>query len=81
MATAQTRPSLAREEAAWSRRRLLIGVDEVGRGPMAGPVVAAAAVFPAWSVPIAGVRDSKTLSENQRAVWPMRGAGVLLCFI
>jgi Ribonuclease HII len=67
MAAAQPRPNLKREEAAWSRRRLLIGVDEVGRGPLAGPVVAAAVVFPAWTVPVPGVRDSKTLSENQRA--------------
>lgn len=60
-------PSLGYEEAAWTRRRLLIGVDEVGRGPLAGPVVAAAAVFPAWAVPVEGVRDSKTLSEIRRA--------------
>jgi ribonuclease HII len=63
----RTRPSLEREEAAWVGRRLLIGVDEVGRGPLAGPVVAAAAVFPAWAAPVVGVRDSKTLSEAQRA--------------
>ncbi|MDH5284013.1 MAG: ribonuclease HII [Gemmatimonadota bacterium] len=45
-----------------------MGVDEVGRGPLAGPVVAAAAVFPAGVTPLAGVRDSKTLSPRQRAV-------------
>jgi ribonuclease HII len=59
-------PSLEREAAAWAERRLLIGVDEVGRGPLAGPVVAAAAVFPSWSAPIPGVRDSKTLSAPRR---------------
>lgn len=58
--------SLAREEAAWSRRALLIGVDEVGRGPLAGPVVAAAAVFPHGAAALAGVRDSKVLSPRQR---------------
>jgi ribonuclease HII len=42
---------------------LLFGVDEVGRGPLAGPVVAAAV---AWIAPVAGVRDSKTLSARAR---------------
>lgn len=40
------RPTLARERQAWAEERLLIGVDEAGRGPLAGPVVAAAVVFP-----------------------------------
>lgn len=60
-------PTLLREEAAWTGRALLIGVDEVGRGPLAGPVVAAAVAFPPWAPPIRGVRDSKTLSGRQRA--------------
>ncbi|MBP9199394.1 MAG: ribonuclease HII, partial [Gemmatimonadales bacterium] len=42
-------------------------VDEVGRGPLAGPVVAAAIAFPPWATPVRGVRDSKTLSARQRA--------------
>jgi ribonuclease HII len=60
-------PTLLREEEAWTGRALLIGVDEVGRGPLAGPVVAAAIAFPPWAPPIRGVRDSKTLSALQRA--------------
>lgn len=44
---------------------LLCGVDEVGRGPLAGPVVAAAVILPADCY-IPGVRDSKTLSPAQR---------------
>jgi ribonuclease HII len=51
---------------AWGERRLLVGVDEAGRGPLAGPVVAAAVVFPAGSARIAGVRDSKTLPMQRR---------------
>ncbi|MFN9479212.1 MAG: ribonuclease HII [Betaproteobacteria bacterium] len=44
----------------------ICGVDEVGRGPLAGPVVAAAVILdPARS--IAGLRDSKQLSARQRA--------------
>ncbi|MGA9115832.1 MAG: ribonuclease HII [Bacteroidota bacterium] len=45
--------------------RLLAGVDEAGRGPMAGPVVAAAVVF-LPGVLIAGVRDSKCLAPGVR---------------
>jgi ribonuclease HII len=61
------RPTLDRERAAWSAARLLVGVDEAGRGPLAGPVVAAAVVFPIDADPPAGLRDSKTLSARQRA--------------
>ncbi|MEK7304219.1 MAG: ribonuclease HII [Pseudomonadota bacterium] len=44
---------------------ILAGVDEAGRGPLAGPVVAAAVVLSA-SYPIAGLADSKTLSASRR---------------
>jgi len=42
------------------------GVDEAGRGPLAGPVVAAAVVFPAGQKYINGINDSKKLSPRQR---------------
>lgn len=45
--------------------RAIAGVDEVGRGPLAGPVVAAAIVFHARIPP--GITDSKALSARQRA--------------
>jgi ribonuclease HII len=44
---------------------LLAGVDEVGRGPLAGPVVAAAVILDP-DKPIVGLNDSKKLSEKQR---------------
>lgn len=44
---------------------LLAGVDEAGRGPLAGPVVAAAVILDA-NRPIPGLADSKTLSAGQR---------------
>ena len=45
---------------------LLAGVDEVGRGPIAGPVVACAVIMPPDTRAIAGVDDSKRLSHEQR---------------
>lgn len=44
---------------------LLAGTDEVGRGPLAGPVVAAAVILDPEK-PIAGLADSKKLSEKKR---------------
>lgn len=44
----------------------MVGLDEVGRGPLAGPVVAAAVVFPPDQRSIRGLRDSKELSHRQR---------------
>ncbi len=45
--------------------RLIAGIDEAGRGPLAGPVVAAAVILHP-DRPIKGVNDSKKLSERQR---------------
>ena len=54
------------EREAWVRGfRRVAGVDEAGRGPLAGPVVAAAVILPRrWRQE--GLRDSKLLSEGQR---------------
>ena len=46
---------------------LLAGVDEVGRGPIAGPVVACAVIMPPDQPAIRGVDDSKKLTAEQRA--------------
>ena len=68
-------PDLRWERAFWSAGlRRVAGVDEVGRGAMAGPLVAAAVVFPAaegWALrrlraAMADVRDSKLLSPQRR---------------
>ena len=62
------RPSLKREVALWGEGRITVaGIDEVGRGPLAGPVVAAAVVFPVGAKPIRGLDDSKVLTPLQRA--------------
>ncbi len=57
---------LLHEAAAWRTGALLIGVDEVGRGPLAGPVVAAAVVFPKDQVLIPAIRDSKRVGSVRR---------------
>ena len=45
--------------------KYVCGVDEAGRGPLAGPVCAAAVIFPE-DVEIEGLNDSKKLSEKKR---------------
>ncbi|MFD0859618.1 ribonuclease HII [Roseovarius aquimarinus] len=54
-------------EARAAGARLIAGVDEVGRGPLAGPVTAAAVVLDPACIP-EGLNDSKTLSETRRLV-------------
>jgi ribonuclease HII len=57
---------LATEETFWDRGlELVAGVDEAGRGPLAGPVLAAAVILPP-RVGIRGVDDSKKLTAEQR---------------
>ena len=54
------------EDELYNRGALYIaGVDEVGRGPLAGPVVAAAVILPKDFV-LLGINDSKKLSEKKR---------------
>lgn len=54
------------ERLLWkSGIRSIAGVDEVGMGPLAGPVVAAAVVFPS-DTELAGIDDSKRLDPEQR---------------
>ncbi|WP_298611872.1 ribonuclease HII [uncultured Thermosynechococcus sp.] len=61
-------PSLIYEQTYWRQGYCrIVGVDEVGRGCLAGPVVAAAVILPVDCVPLPGVRDSKLLSGRQRS--------------
>jgi len=53
------------ERAFWGRGHCVAGVDEVGRGPLAGPVVAAAIILPE-GVCVEGAGDSKLLSSKTR---------------
>jgi ribonuclease HII len=65
----------ARAEGA----RLVAGVDEVGRGPLFGPVVAAAVILPA-EAELEGLNDSKKLSEEERERFDARVREVALAW-
>lgn len=54
-----------RDRVFWEQGLVVAGMDEVGRGPLAGPVVAGCAVMPSEPL-IPYVNDSKKLSENRR---------------
>lgn len=57
---------LAYERRAWAHgKEFIAGVDEVGRGPLAGPVVSAAVILPE-DFNIVGINDSKQLSLAKR---------------
>lgn len=60
-------PDTKLEEKLWRRGlKYVVGVDEAGRGPLAGPVVVGAVLILSKSEVVDGVRDSKMLSKNQR---------------
>lgn len=53
------------ERVLWRHAFTVIGVDEAGRGPLAGPVVAGACILPEDAL-LPGVNDSKKISEKKR---------------
>lgn len=66
MGSSRRRWSPVERELRQGGVRLIAGMDEVGRGPLAGPVVACAVVMPPDARPIAGVADSKALDAGTR---------------
>ncbi len=68
------RPNLQFETELWKNGiRLVAGVDEAGRGALAGPVAAGVVILP-WDFPdllarLAGVRDSKEMTAEAREHW------------
>ncbi len=74
-------PDYEYENAAKSKGfKLVCGVDEAGRGPLAGPVCAAAVILPEDAV-IEGLNDSKKLSEKKReALYDViKGKAIAFC--
>ena len=55
-------------EAAGKGYRAIAGIDEAGRGPLAGPVVAAAVILPEVPGCIEGLMDSKKLTPRRRGI-------------
>ena len=58
-------PDFARESRAIRNGLIVCGIDEAGRGPWAGPVVAAAVILDPHNIP-KGLNDSKKLTETKR---------------
>lgn len=79
MATLKVSHDFARnfyEKSSWNEQKLVVGVDEVGRGCLAGPVVSAAVVLKKRKIPKI-ITDSKLLSPEQRNSayeWIMRNS-------
>ena len=60
-------PNFIEEKRLWQRGfKYVVGLDEAGRGPLAGPVVAAAVFVKPNSRVLKGINDSKRLSKRQR---------------
>lgn len=64
-------PTLEAEREFWTKDIVVAGIDEVGRGALAGPVVAAAVVFHPTRIPD-GIDDSKKLTADQRTAMAAR---------
>lgn len=77
-------PDLSCEQALWSQGiRFIAGVDEAGRGALAGPVAAGAVILPIRSdltTQLSGVRDSKQMSPAQRIEWAERLRNIVLAW-
>lgn len=75
-------PDLSFENILWSSGvKYVAGIDEAGRGALAGPVSAGAVIFPADErlvTELVGVRDSKQMLPEQRQDWALRLPGYTL---
>jgi ribonuclease HII len=74
-------PTLSEEDKLWKQgKKLVCGIDEVGRGCFAGPVVVGAVIFPVNSELIEGVADSKLLSAKSRELLAVSIQQKALCW-
>lgn len=72
-------PNSIIENSYWLKNLCPAGIDESGRGPIAGPVVAAAVIIP-FSVEIPGIKDSKKLSAKNRKTFYDLIAKKAICY-
>lgn len=77
-------PNLDFEKKIWkSGMATIAGIDEAGRGALAGPVVAAAVILPPEpkiELELHGVRDSKEMTSSQRESWAQSIQEIVLTF-
>ncbi len=78
-------PTFLEEQLLWDQgKNIIAGVDEVGRGAFAGPVVTAAVVFPKNCVfsdqDLLGINDSKLLSAKKRQILAQKIKEATLCY-
>jgi ribonuclease HII len=77
-------PNLSFETALWKKGiKYIAGVDEVGRGALAGPVTAAAVILPMThnlGSQLEGVRDSKMMTPKSRDYWVEKIKRLAVCF-
>jgi ribonuclease HII len=77
-------PSIDFEYELWQAgARHVAGIDEAGRGPLAGPVAAAAVILPnnpSLKTTLRGVRDSKQMTPGQREYWADRLKDVAVAY-
>lgn len=60
-------PDIKLEQSLWSQGfKHVVGIDEAGRGPLAGPVVAGAAIIHSKDQMVVGVKDSKKMTAKRR---------------
>ena len=58
---------MKREKELWEKGKVVVGIDEAGRGAWAGPVVVAAVILPKKHKQVDGITDSKLISPAKRA--------------
>jgi ribonuclease HII len=77
-------PDLSFEDKLWKTEvKYVAGIDEAGRGALAGPVAAAAVILPPTAsiqVDLLGVRDSKQLTPPERTTWADCLQKIALCW-
>lgn len=61
------KPDMKREKELWKQGKVVVGIDEAGRGAWAGPVVVAAVILPPKHRQVDGITDSKLISPQKRA--------------